>query len=152
MAAECSVAGEIYGTVLRLNDVPAPQSFVLVEDSPAGKMQCRNTMNSRFIELLRFAPIELISRPYLFGPEQSGYAYGNNECDASPPRQPAQGRKVQMIVVVVADQHDVDLRKILLPDSGVSSAARPYPGKWARALRPDWIGQNVGAPLLEQHR
>ena len=57
-----------------------------------------------------------------------------------------------MVVVIVAEEHDVDTREILPPDPRTSSAARPHPGQRAGSLRPDGIGQNVRGALLQEHR
>ena len=60
--------------------------------------------------------------------------------------------KIQMIVVIVAEEHDIDAGKILPPHARLPAAARTDPGERTGPLRPDRIGQNVGAALLKQHR
>ena len=73
-------------------------------------------------------------------------------CDCPRIRQPAQGCEIQMIVVIVADQHDVDAGKILPLHARRPAAAWADPGKRTRPPRPDRIGQDVDAALLEQQR
>ena len=89
MIAERGVAGKIDGAILRLNDIPAPKSFVAVEDSPAGEMQGRNAVDRRSANLLRFTPIEFMSGSDLFRLQQPGHAARNDEDGVSAPREPA---------------------------------------------------------------
>src|SRR5580704_19713048 len=57
-----------------------------------------------------------------------------------------------MIVMIVAEQDDVDARKILPLHAGRTPALRADPLQWARALRPDRISQNVHVAELKQDR
>ena len=57
-----------------------------------------------------------------------------------------------MIVVIVAEQHNIDARKIFPPHSGRAAAARANRSKGTGALRPDWIRQNVGTDVLDEQR
>ena len=66
-------------------------------------------------------------------------------------RQAAQGGKVQMIVVIVAQQYDIDGRQIVEFYSRRPAAARTDPAERAGSFGPDGIGQNVGAVLLNEH-
>ena len=68
------------------------------------------------------------------------------------PRQPAQGGKIQMIVVIVADQHRIDAGKILPPHPRLPASAGTDPGEWTGPLRPDRVSQDVGITMLEQYR
>src|SRR6185437_12662166 len=56
-----------------------------------------------------------------------------------------------MVVMIVADQHEIDARQILLPDSWNSAAARAQPGKGAGSFRPDWVRQNIRTVLLDEY-
>src|SRR5713226_8709288 len=79
MIAERGVPGEIDDSVLATDDVPAPEGFIAVENSPAREMQGRNAVNRRCIDLPRLTPIEFIGGPDLFGPKQPRYANRNDE-------------------------------------------------------------------------
>jgi hypothetical protein len=61
-------------------------------------------------------------------------------------------RDVQVVVVIVRDQHDVDRRQILERQAGPRDPARAGERQRARALRPVGIGQDVHAVELEQQR
>ena len=86
--------------------------------------------------------------------DRSNRAYPgrNDELGLSAIRQPAQRGQIQMIVVIVAEEHGIDAGKILPPHSRLPAAARTDRGERTGPLRPDRIGQNVDAALLEQQR
>src|SRR6266851_5093889 len=53
--------------------------------------------------------------------------------------------------MIVADEHGVDVGQIISPHPRFSSAPRTYPGHRTGSFRPDWIRQNVGGALLNEH-
>ena len=53
--------------------------------------------------------------------------------------------------MIVADEHGVDVWQIIDPHSRVSSAPRTYPGNRAGSFRPNWVRQNVGSTVLDEH-
>ena len=65
--------------------------------------------------------------------------------------QPAQSRHVQMVVVIVTEQHGIDLRQGLEGDPGCPHAPRAREGERARPFRPYGVGQNVETTRLDQH-
>src|ERR1700691_1801830 len=64
----------------------------------------------------------------------------------------AQSRDVEMIVVVVALQHQVDCGKLIEMDPGGAVARRTDPRERTGAMRPDGIAENVEAFELNQER
>src|SRR6266853_3020999 len=88
MNAERGVPGEIDDSVFAADDVPAPESFIAVENSPAREMQGRNAMNRRCIDLPRLTPIEFVNGLDPFGPKELGYANRNDEYGVAAPREP----------------------------------------------------------------
>src|SRR3984957_7158324 len=66
-------------------------------------------------------------------------------------RQPAQCRQIQVIVVIVAEEHDIDAGKILPQHARIPAAARTDPAKRTGTIGPNGVGQNVGTALLEQN-
>ena len=66
------------------------------------------------------------------------YPARNNELGLSALRQPAQGGKIQMIVVIVAEEHGVDAGKILPPHPGL--LRRRGPIQVSGLARSDQIG------------
>ena len=99
----------------------------------------------------RFAPVELVHLSNIFRSKQLGQSFRNHECRIFPSRQPVQGRQIQMVVMIVADQDHVDGRKIFESYARVSLPARTCPGNRAGAFRPDRIGQDVATGMLEQN-
>src|SRR5713226_9471004 len=57
-----------------------------------------------------------------------------------------------MVIMIVADQHGVDARKVLPRYARLSPAPRTNPGERTRSFGPNWVRQNVGTPLLKEHR
>src|SRR5580658_7226533 len=139
MIAEACVTGEINVPVFTTDDVTAPEGFIAVEKSAAREMHGRNAVNRRCANISRNTPFEFIYGFNLFGAQQAGYACGDDECGAAVLREPSKSWKIQMIVMIVAEKHDVNAREIFPVDSGISFSPRPDPGKRAGALRPDWI-------------
>ena len=56
-----------------------------------------------------------------------------------------------MIVMIMAQEDRINSGKVLPPHAWLPAAARTNHGERTCPLRPDRIGQNVGAALLEQH-
>ena len=61
------------------------------------------------------------------GSQQLADSDGNDELRLFSVRQPAQRGQIQMIVVIVAEQHDIDAGKILPPHAGRTASPRPDP-------------------------
>src|SRR5258708_11695012 len=57
-----------------------------------------------------------------------------------------------MVIVVVADQHDIDGRQIIPRYSRFSPPPRTRPGQRTRSFGPDWVRQNIASPLLKENR
>ena len=55
-----------------------------------------------------------------------------------------------MVVMIMADEDDVDPRQIIKPDAGIPSPPWTDSGQRTRPLGPDWIRQDVEAVLLQQ--
>ena len=94
-------------------------------------------------ERQRFAPIQFVDGADPLGSQQPGDSGRNNKLRLSAIRQPAQGSQIQMIVVIVAEEHGIDAGKILPPHARLPAAARTDRGQRTRPLGPDRIGQNV---------
>lgn len=64
----------------------------------------------------------------------------------------AKGGEIEVIVVVVAEEDNVDARKIFKADAGRAITAGAYEAEWAGAVGPDGISENVDAAKLEEER
>src|SRR5438105_6514668 len=115
-------------------------------------MQRRHAVNRAAGEWQRFAPIQFIDRTDAPGLEQSGESGRNDELAWSTISQPSQSDEIQMIVMIVADEHYIDARKILPAHARWAPAERADCGKRTCPLRPDRIRQNIDSTLLEQER
>jgi hypothetical protein len=151
MAAEGRVAGEVVDSARRLDHISAPQSPVAVEESSRRKMHGRHAVNEGCAERPRFAPIEFVDRADVLRSQQPGYSGRNNELRLSASGEPAQAGKVEMIVMIVTEEHGIDAGQVLPPHARHPAAARTDGGEWTGALAPDGIGQDVKTALLEEH-
>ena len=152
MIAEGSIAGEIDGAVRGIYDVAAPERFVAIEETAAGEVHGRHAVNGGLIKGLGIAPIEFVRRLNVFGAKQTSYALGGDEDGVPTAREAAERRKVQVIIVIVADENDGDGRKVVDSNAGISVAARADPREWTGARGPDRVGQDVAGALLQEHR
>ena len=114
-------------------------------------MERRHAVNVGLCQCQRCAPIQFVNGTDVVGPQQSGDARWNDELLMSKIRQPPQSSKIQMIVVVVAEQHDIDTGKIVQPHPRGPAAPGTDEAQRAGPLRPDRIGQEMKAALLQQH-
>ncbi len=64
--------------------------------------------------------------------------------------QPPKRRHIEMIVMVVADQNQIDRRKVLESNARWAMPSRSGKWEWRDALRPDRIGQDVDSIELQQ--
>ena len=84
-------------------------------------------MNRGSGDLNRFAPIEFLDRTNLPSLQVSAHAERSNELRLPASGEPAQGRQIQVIVVIVAQQNDVDARKVFPSNAWRAVAARTDP-------------------------
>ncbi|MNL64903.1 hypothetical protein D3C87_1891720 [compost metagenome] len=64
--------------------------------------------------------------------------------------QPFQRGEIEVIIVIMGNDHDVDGRQVFKGDAGRDDASGAYEGKRTGALRPDRVGQNIEAADLDQ--
>ena len=115
-------------------------------------MQRGHAVNSSSHDCQGIAPIQFVDGTDSLGAQQPGYAEWNDELALPAIRQPPQGGKIQMVVVIVAEEHGIDAGKIFPSHTRRPAAARTNRGERTCPLRPDRIGQNVDAALLKQQR
>ena len=101
-------------------------------------------------ERKRLAPVES-PRSYTRPAQDRVVAQAGDDDRPVALPQPLQRRQVHMVVMIVADEDEVDLGQILEAD-----ARRPHPlwadeGEGRSTLRPDRIGENVEPASLDEH-
>src|SRR5689334_16712678 len=57
---------------------------------------------------------------------------------------------IHVVIVIVRQQHDIDLRQVIEGDAGRIAAPRPCKAEWARSFREDRVGENVRSCSLDQ--
>ena len=115
-------------------------------------MERRNAGNGGFPDCHGIAPVQLVDGTDVLGPQQPAYSGWNHELRLPTIGQPLQGGEIQVIVVVMAEKHNIDTGKIVPEHTRIPAAARTGPGKWTGAFRPDRVGQHVETALLQEHR
>src|SRR5256885_12005186 len=114
-------------------------------------MDSWHRVNREALEQYRLAPIQFAERLYLSRTKQFPLTQWNDEAGISAFRQPPQTRQVQVVIVIMAQQHHVDPRKILHGYTWLSVAPRTRPGKRTRSLRPHRIRQDVQPTRLNKN-
>src|SRR5437763_1787790 len=111
-------------------------------------MHRRHAVNDALGEWQRFAPIQFINGTDVPGSKDAGNAERNNELTCSTGGQPFQGGEVQVIVVIMAEEHYINTREILPLHTRRTPAVRADPGERTGPRRPDRIRENVDSGLL----
>src|SRR5437868_5667471 len=88
-------------------------------------------------------PIQFVNRPDAFRVEAPGRPSRDNERRVSTSRQPAKCRQIQVVVMIVADEHGVDAWQVLPGDPRFSPAARTDPGQRTRSFGPNWVREYI---------
>ena len=151
MTAEAGIAGEVNDLARGFDDESAPECAIAVERSARRKVQRGDAVNVRPRNCDGFAPVEFTHRTDALCAKQAGYTRGNDEAGLPALRQSPETGKVQMVIVIVAEEHDIDAGEILPSHARFAQAPRAGPGHRTCALRPDRIGQDVDAVSLKQH-
>ena len=82
--------------------------------------------------------------------DQRVVAEGGDDLRRMTPAEAGKRLKIEMVVVIVGDDHEVYRRQSLEGDARFDHAFRPGEGKGAGAFRPDGIGEDVEAGDLDQ--
>ena len=143
MFAESRVSREIDDAARRFRSHSRTIKSDCGRRAPRRKMHRRHAVNGGSGDRQRIAPIQFVDGTDALGPQQTGDAERDDELGLPASRQPAQSGEIQMIVVIVAEEHNIDAGKILPPHARLAAAARTDPGERTRPLRPDRIGQDV---------
>src|ERR1700752_540069 len=115
MASVCRISRKVDLSLRRIDQERPPQSFVGVRDTAARGMDRLKKEESCVLHRDGLIPIQLRKRREPFLREQLSDSQSRQNPGRTTPlptEDRAQGIQIQMIVVVVADQDDVDPRKI----------------------------------------
>ena len=154
MRAVGGVAGEEDRAGGRFDGVAAPESFIAITQSPAGKMVGGDGGDADgFREFGWLPPIEFgdlgIDGDF-FVEEAAGDAERDGEIWFPLGGEAAERGDVEMIVVVVALEDEIDFRKVVERNAGGAMALGAGEGNGAGALGPDGIAENIDAVHLEE--
>src|SRR5882762_3587220 len=97
-------------------------------------------------------PIQLVNCADAEFRQESPVAEAGDESRRVRLVQSQQRLDIQMVIVVVCDEHQMDGRQRFKCESWVADAPGPDAAERTDALRVDWIGQHVETVELQQER
>ena len=134
-----------------LEHEPAPQSGIAIAQSASRKMPCGNAGDAQRPRPGSVPPVELDRTRNALRRQESAQAERHDHPRTVDGRQPAQCHNVQVIVVIVAQQHEIDMREILESQAGSAVPARAREPDGACALAPDRVGQHIHLVHLDEY-
>lgn len=150
MGAEGSVSREIDDAAGGFDHISAPECAIAIEESTRGKMHGGHAVDGCRCEREGIAPIEFVDGSDVPGAQQTGYAERNDESGLRALGEQPESGEIEMIVMIMAQEHEIDPGKIVETHARGAAAARTDPGDRTGPVRPDGVGQDVEAALLEQ--
>src|SRR6185369_4224481 len=154
--AEAGVGGEVDGAacseVRRWHQhEPAPQRGVAVERSASGEVLCRyaDQLHSS-VQLNLIPPIHLMCAPITELLEATAVAEPGIKLRIVFAPELPERPDIHVVVMVVTEQHSVNLRQILKTNSRRTYPCRSHPLQRARSSRPYRIRQDVQPEHLEK--
>jgi hypothetical protein len=91
----------------------------------------------------RIPPVELDDFGKAVVSQELSHAQPAKNARPVPLFQAFERGQVQMVVVIVREQDEIDLRQVVESNPGRPMAPRPDPGNGGDAFRPDRVGQDV---------
>src|SRR3954454_6786924 len=148
-----AVAGEIDTPSLGLDHIAAPHAPLPGERPPRGEMLRGHERDFQSAgERERVPPIELAQIGEAERTENARVTGCSEHAGREALPQPAQCGYVEMVVMIMAEQDEIDLRQIVKRHAGPADALWAHAAKWTGALRPDRVGKERGAAGLDQER
>ena len=125
---------------------------VPVGQAAARKVARRRRGHFDVAEARGLAPVELADAIRRHPPsfQMRAGAEGNDEDGAPSGREPPDRRHVEMVVVIVRDEHGVELGKILESDRRREKPPGPDPGRRRDPIAPDRVGEEAAAVDLDE--
>ncbi len=153
-AVEAGFAGEVDVAARGFDDESGPKRH-----APVARPARRPVMRGLDMNRRAIAGIEPFA-PVVRGDAHAGHGRADDGIVADRRHdqrvmallQPLQRREVEVVVVIVADQHHVDRRQVGEGDARLVDPLRPGEGEWRGAVRPHRIGQDVQPGRLDQQR
>src|SRR5580698_7680363 len=152
MGTETCISGEENASV-RIFDLPsAPQRSVSIEQATRRKMLRGNAVDNNLTKGLMLPPVQLHDGMKTEPPEPRCNAQRTVDRGGVAPFEPAQRSGIQMVVVIVAEQNDVDRRQVFKTNPGCAMPARPCELHRTGAIAPDRICDDIEFADLQQDR
>lgn len=136
-----------------LDDESAPETGVLLERTTLRPVAHRHESHLKLLpvyqHLLGLSPVELLYSA-IFGKNVFGIEASEEDGSESVLKS-VEGMRVQVVIVVVADEDSVDGRKLRDLASGLAVSTRAHTLDGRGALREDWVNHDVGPAADCEH-
>lgn len=134
-------------------DKTSPEGLVAVPQYACRKVLRRNQRDRHLRrETDRLPPVALLHCGDARAANEIEIAQRYNRARDALFRETTQRRKIQVVIMVVGDQHDVNRRQLLKANARVLTPPGAGPGDRAAPFGPDGVGQDVEAVHLDQKR
>src|SRR6266853_5151151 len=147
------VSAEVDQAPARPDQITPPERRVAIEGPARGKMLRRGERDGRSrARRGRIPPVHFLDFLDALRTQKHLVAEGDKHPRRKPLIQPSQNRQIQVIVVIVTDDHQIDPRQGFEIDPGLAHSFGTDPAEWTGALRPYGIGENVQSRQLNENR
>lgn len=148
MRSECRVGCEVDRASRRFEPIPAPKRSIAIIQAAGGEVVGGDTCDGA----VALPPIQ-----FRFGSDpvpiqNCGDAERNEEAGVVNGRDAFEGCDIQVVVVIVAEQNEVDLRQAFEGEAGRDETLRTSPGEWAGTIAPDGVCEDIQASMLNEER
>src|SRR5207237_6670542 len=153
MRAVPRVAGKVDRFGRAVQNETAPQRAVAIERRPSGEMLRRHAADATSSSKIRFLPpIELDDVLQRQRAQAGAKTEHGHTLRVRAVRAPAERRRLQVIVMIVADQNDVGQREIVERNGGRPYPARPDTAEGPRMRGEYRVGQDHRVGRADQER
>lgn len=151
--AEASIAGEVDAARAALDHESEPERAPLVVDPPRGPVLGGHTNDTHaWRERGGLPPIDVLRAGDTLAPKKRGVAETRDDSRMERRDEPPKRRHVHVVVMVVAQEYNIDRRKVLELYAWRPMTLRAVPTQRARTFRPYGVRKDIEAVHLDQHR
>src|SRR5262249_9155357 len=144
------IASEIYPACGRLDHVASPKHSAATEESPARPVLRGNIVDAYSrLWVPRFPPVKLNALAKSFSSQIPTVSQSSHEGRIPPVAKPPQTWQIHVIVMVVAQENQIDARQALQGNTRIAHAFRAGPADRTGTLGEVRIGEDIQTAKLE---
>src|ERR1700688_4862678 len=152
MTRICGVPAEVNFLSIDVQNVASPKTLVRVEKAATGEMLSRGERDFQTIAYFhRLPPIQFKDMFRAKGFDLFLISKGNKNQWLKAVNESPKRCEIHVIVVVMTDKDNINVRKIIKRNSGLSGSFRANRGERADTFTPNGICQNVVTVKLKKH-